>query len=86
MTIRDRLDEEAAELRTMRDELRVQMHLGKLDAKDQWEQLEKRWQHAEGKLTQLKDASRETAEDIAEATQLVLEEMREGYQRLRKLL
>ena len=86
MSIRDRLHDEAQELQKLRDELRVQMHLGKLDAQELWDQLEKQWDHAEGKLKQLGDASRESAEEIGDATQLVLDEVKRGYERLKGLL
>ncbi len=86
MTLRERLERELEDLRAMRDELRVRLHLGKLDAQEQWEQIEKQWQHVESKLKRAGEAGREVAEDIGEATSLVIEEMKEGYAKLRKLL
>ncbi len=86
MTLRERLERELEDLRAMRDELRVRLHLGKLDAKEQWEQIEKQWQHVESKLKLAGEAGREVAEDIGEASSLVIEEMKEGYIKLRKLL
>jgi hypothetical protein len=86
MTLRDRIHEEAQELRAMRDELRVQMHLSKLEARDLWDQLEGNWEHAESKLGKIGEASQETAEDVGQAAKLLLDELKEGYRRLRKLL
>lgn len=86
MTLRERLEKELEDLRVTRDELRVRMHLGKLDAQDQWEQIEKQWQHVESKLKLAGEAGREIAEDIGEATSHAVEEMKEGYAKLRKLL
>jgi SMC interacting uncharacterized protein involved in chromosome segregation len=86
MTLRERLKRELEDLRAMRDELRVRLHLGKLDAQEQWEQIEKQWQHVESKLKLAGEAGREVAEDVGEATSLVIEEMKEGYAKLRKLL
>jgi len=86
MTLRDRVEKQAEELRATRDEIRLQLHLGKMDARDQWDDIEKQWEHAEGKLKQLAEAANETTEDIAEATQMVLSEMKEGYKKLRNLL
>jgi hypothetical protein len=86
MTLRDRIHEEAQELRTMRDELRVQMHLSKLEARDLWDQLEGNWEHVESKLGEIGEASQETAEDVGQAAKLLLDELKEGYRRLRKLL
>ncbi len=86
MTLRERLERELEDLRATRDELRVRLHLGKLDAQEQWGQIEKQWQHVESKLKVASEAGREIAEDIGEATSLVIEEMKEGYTKLRKLL
>jgi hypothetical protein len=86
MTLRERLEKEADELRAMREEIEVQMNLGKLEARDKWKDLEKHWEHAEGKLKQLGDAGREAAEDITAATQIVLDEIRSGYEKLKATL
>ena len=86
MSLRDRVERQAEELRATRDEIKLQLHLGKMDARDQWDQIEKQWEHAEGKLKQLAEAANETTEDIAEATQMVLSEMKDGYKKLRSLL
>ena len=86
MSLRDRIDREAEDLRVAREELRVRLHLGKLEARDLWEQLEKKWQHAEGKLKVLGDASQEVAADVGEAAGLALAELKEGYAKLRRLL
>ncbi len=86
MTIRQRLEHEANELRAIRDEIEVQMHLGKLDARDRWNDLEKHWEHAERRLEQLGDAGREAADDITEATRMVLNEIRSGYEKLKAAL
>jgi SMC interacting uncharacterized protein involved in chromosome segregation len=86
MTLRERLNQELNDLQTTRDELRVRMHLGKMDAQEQWDQIEKQWQHVESKLKVAGEAGREIAEDVGEAANLAIEEMKEGYAKLRKLL
>ena len=86
MSLRDRIDREAKDLRAARVELRVRLHQGKLDAKDLWEELEKKWQQAEGKLKILGDASQEVAADVGEAAGLALTELKDGYAKLRRLL
>ena len=86
MSLRERIDRQVDELRAARDELQVRLHLGKMDAEELWQQIEKQWEHTEGKLKVLGDASQEAAEEVAQAAELVLEEIREGYAKLRKLL
>lgn len=86
MSIREKLEGELKSLQTTRDELRVRLHLGKLDAQEQWEQIEKQWQHVESKLKVAGEAGREIAGDIGEAASLTIGEIKEGYAKLRKLL
>jgi len=85
MNVRNRIDQEAEELRAVRDDLKVRLHLAKLDAEDLWEEIEKKWQHAEAKLKVLGEAGQEAADDVAEAAELVLAEVKEGYDKLRRL-
>lgn len=86
MALREALEKELENLRATRDELKVRVHLGKLDAQDQWEQIEKQWQQVESKLKLVGETGREVAEDIGEAASLAVQEMKEGYEKLRKLL
>ena len=85
-TVKERFEREIEGLRGVRDELQVRLHLGKLDAKEQWEGLEKKWNHVEAKLKQLESATEATADELGEAARLFVEEVREGYDRLRNLL
>ena len=80
------LTRELEGLREMRDELKLQLHLGKADAKEAFESVEKRWQHLEAKLKLLREESREDLAEIREAAKLLSEEIRDGYRHLKKLL
>lgn len=82
----ERFESEMEDLRRLRDELRVQVHLGVADAKDLWESLEHRFGELESRARRLARGAEEPLEDIGEAAQLLLEEIRDGYRRLRKLL
>jgi len=82
----DRLRSQVDELRGLRDDLKLQVHLGKLEARERFEKTEKDWGHLEAKLKQLADASRESADDVGEAARLLADEIREGYRHVRSLL
>ncbi len=84
--IQDRFKEELEQLRTLRDELRVQLHLGSSEVKERWEKAERAWEHAEGRLKVLGEQAGESAHEVSEALKLVLDEIREGYQHLRNLI
>jgi hypothetical protein len=82
----DRVNEELESLRATRDDLRVRLHLGKAEVKERWEKLEKQWQHAEGKLKVLREQASESAGDVSNAARLLMDELKEGVEDLRKLL
>ena len=73
-------------LAQMRDELRVQIHLARLEARTEWERLEPKWWELEGKIDALEDASAETAKDLKAAAELMIEELEKGYERIRTIL
>jgi CBS domain-containing protein len=78
-----RYQEELDELRRVRDELRVQLQLGKAEAAELWERLEQRFGEAEAHARTL---ARRAEDEVAEAARSVMDELRSGYQRLRKLV
>ena len=81
-TVQERLHNEVDSLRQTRDELRVQIDLGKMEASDVWQGVEERWERLEGKLRVLADESKEVAEDVGEAATLLLNEIREGLSKV----
>jgi phage-related minor tail protein len=86
MSDNDKLDRLIANLRQQRDELRVQMHLAKADAQDEWQKLEKKWQQIEVKLERAGAEARESAGDVGTAVELVAKEIGRAYDRIRKAL
>jgi len=80
--IRSELDS----LRAARDEIRVQIHLGAVEAREAWEKAEKNWNHLEGRMKVLGEATQESLEEIGGAVEMLAEEIRRGYKHVRKLL
>lgn len=83
---RERLHAEADTLRGLRDELRVQLHLGAAEVRDSWEELEAKWHQFEGKLGNLGKATSDAADGVESATELLLDELKRGYARIRDSL
>ncbi|MBX7117003.1 MAG: hypothetical protein K1X64_21970 [Myxococcaceae bacterium] len=52
------------DLRAMRDEIRVQLHLASMDLKDEWEKLQPKLQEAEKVWDVMSDATLETVHDV----------------------
>ena len=81
-----RITEDVEGLRQLRDELRVQLHLGKAEARERFEKVEKTWQHLEARLNLIREESSEDLSQIREAAGLLVSEIRDGYRHLRSLL
>jgi hypothetical protein len=71
-------------LRQMRDELRVQLHLASGEVKDGWDKLERKWLELEDKAKVLGGAAEHSAHNVADAAHLLLAEVRDGYQSLKR--
>lgn len=74
------------EAKRQRDEIRVQLHLAKAEAKDEWERLETQFDHVRGKLQVVGREAGKAAEDVGAALRLAVQELLHGYERVRKLL
>jgi predicted nucleic acid-binding Zn-ribbon protein len=80
------LKEELDKLRELRDELRVQLELGRAELRDRWQELEKSWHQLEGRLKLARDGAREDSHNVREAARLLARELRDSYEHLRKRL
>ena len=87
MTEKDpNLRREADTLRTLRDELRVQLNLAGKEARDLFESAEKSWQKLEGRLRVVERESRTEIHSVGAAARALLEEIGRAYKRIRELL
>ena len=84
--VSDRLDKLVEAIKTERDELRVQMHLLKAEAREEWEDVEEKWGQLEPKLKKVKAGVVESGEDIGAASSQLAEEIGHAYQRIKKAL
>lgn len=84
----DREDMQAflAKVKTQRDELQVQMHLAKAEARDLWEEMEKKWREMELKAKQVGGVAAEASHDVGDAVRALGTEIKAGYERIRKSL
>ncbi len=75
-----------SDLKQERDELRLQMHLGSEDLKDEMSKLDDRLADLVDRVEPIKDAMEESADDVWEALKLVGSEIKDGFKRVRKAL
>lgn len=71
------------QLETDRDQLKVQLHLLNMEAREEWDKLEQQREKLRDKLTNM---SKDSAEEAASTFKHLADEVREGYQRIKKTL
>jgi len=70
----------------LRDELRLKLALGKAEVKGEWERLEESWENLRRRLRSVEGASAETASEVRKAARKVVDEIGDGYDRIRRTL
>ncbi len=78
------LEEVISKLKQERDELKVQMHLASMDAKDEYDRLSRKCDELTDQYEPVKDAVEDTADNVFSALGLVADELKIGFQRVRK--
>ena len=86
MSEHSRLSQELEELRRVRDELRIKIHLGRAEAKDLWEKTENKLEEFENKVKSVSSQAEEPLHDVGEAAKHLLDEIKDGYRRIRAAL
>jgi hypothetical protein len=86
MELKDDVKRLLETLRQERDELRVKMHLAKLEVQQEWEKAEKQWESFKAKAGEVLEDTKEVAEDLAESAKAIGEELKNVYVRIRERL
>lgn len=73
-------------LRRERDEIKLKIHLGNAEIRDQWEEVEKKWEHFQARADVVGKISKDSAKDVGEASKLVGEELKNTYRKIRDSL
>jgi len=73
-------------LAELRDDLKVRVHLGEMEARDQWQKLEPKWWELQRKVTAVERASAGAVQEITAAAELLIEELFKSYGQIRKAL
>ena len=84
--ILDKLTDKAEELKRLRDELRVQLDLGQMEARDLWEKAEHKWSEHEKKLAAVGHETGETLREVGVSVRQLLSDIHEHYRQIRKML
>lgn len=84
--LRDEIEKLVSQLEQQRDELRLKLNLAKADARDEWDKIEKQLDQLRGRLSGARDAAGQSAADVGAAARLLAEEIRRGFDAIRKRL
>ena len=77
--MKERIQEMVDNLREDRDELRVQMRLAKMEAGDEWREIEAKLAKLEAKTKELGGATAQASKEIGAAAKLLGQEIRDGF-------
>ena len=82
MEILKELEKLSDNIKHQRDELQVRMHLAGMEAKEEWEKAEEKWDEFKIKAEEIKDDTQETTEELVTATKIIGEEISQAYKRI----
>jgi len=73
-------------LKQQKDEIRLQIHLAGAEVRDELSELEKKLEELGARADRLRKEAGETSANVIEAAKLVADEVKQGFERIRKLL
>lgn len=83
---KERLKSLLQQLETERDELKLKIGLAKLEARDEWQDLEGKMDTLRGRLKVIGDEAKEAGGDVAAAADVLADEIKDGFSKIRKLM
>jgi len=84
--VKGRMQSVLKQLETERDELRLKLGLAKLEARDEWKELEGKMDALRGRLKVVGAEAKEASGDVAAAADVLAEEIKEGFSKIRKMM
>ncbi len=82
MEIQEEFNKLVEKLKMERDELKLKMHLASMDAREEYEEAEKKWDQVKVKASDIADDAVETSEEFIAKSKIVGEELKETYKRI----
>lgn len=84
MEIKEEFSNLIDRLKTERDNLKLKAHLASMDAKEELEDAEGKWNQLKDKASQIADDAVDTSEEFISKAKIIGEELKETYSRLSK--
>lgn len=86
MKMAQEFDSLVKKLKTERDEIKLKIHLGSMEARQEFEEAEKTWEHLKHKASEIADDAVDTSEEYIDKAKVVGEELKEAYNRITQRL
>jgi redox-regulated HSP33 family molecular chaperone len=86
MAIKDDMSETVERLRKERDQLRMKVHLANMEVRDEWEELEEKWELFTSKNKHFYKEIEPALGDVRAALSLLGDELKAGYKKIRDAL
>lgn len=86
MKMTQEFDSLVEKLKTERDEIKLKIHLGSMEVRQEFEDAEKKWQNVKLKASEIADDAVETSEEYVGKAKVVGEELKEAYNRITQRL
>ena len=80
------IDDITESLKQQKDEIKLQIHLAKAEARDEWPELEKKFNEFMSKADALRKEASDASGDVFAAAKVVADEVKRGFDRIRKLM
>ena len=73
-------------LKVERDEIKLQLHLASMEAKEEFENAEKQWVLVKARANEIADDTKETTQEFIAKARIVGEELKDTYHRIKQRL
>jgi len=82
MSMEDEIKKFSEVLKQQRDEVKVKLHLGGMEAKEEMDKLEELWESFAEKIDDVADDAKETTFELIASAQSIGNELKESYEKL----
>lgn len=86
MDIKAEIEKTRDALQQQRDEIKVQINLAKLEARDEWESTERQFLALETKIKDITHEASDASREIANSAKQLVDDIQEAYHRIRRHL
>lgn len=86
MIDQEKLRKLTEQLEQERDQLKLKIGLAKLEARDEWHEIEGKLDSLRARARVVRDEARDAKGDVGAAAETLVDEIKEGFARLRKLV